>query len=371
MASAARYLARHGAAETRALRPPPYPLPAHVIIVPAYAEHTLALERVLGDLAQPACVIAVINAPDGAPAAQAARSRAHLQHLRADGLLTWRTLETEHCRHLLLVVDRTTQPIPAKHGVGGARRIGMDIGLEMMARGWTAGRWLHTTDADAMLPDRYLQAPLPEAGLVLYPFRHVSSDPSIARRAALYEAHMKHYRRQLERAGSPYAYTALGSCMAVHCDTYVAVRGMPRRDGGEDFHFANKAAKVAPVVSLSQPRITLKARLSNRVPFGTGPALAGAAEHASDYLTYSPAVFDGLARLLDSFHGARCCSGWEAQIASRLGLGDARSKLERQFSGNRLTSALHTWFDALKTLRFVHMAQRIHPDIPLARVLGQ
>lgn len=368
MASAARYLARYGAEETRELVPPPKPLPAHVIVVPAYAEDTHSLDRVFAHLRRPACVIAVINAPIGAPPDLLKRTQVHLQHLGAVGPLTWRTLETRHCRHPLLVVDRTTQSIPRKHGVGGARKIGMDLGLQCMEHGWTAAQWLHTTDADAVLPEHYLDAALPDRGLALYPFRHVSDDPLLARRAALYEAHMHHYRRQLERAGSPYAYTALGSCLTVHRETYVAVRGMPKRDGAEDFHFANKASKVAPVTTLANPEITLNARLSNRVPFGTGPALASAADDASSYFTYNPAIFDGLARLLDSFEGTRLCQGWEAELADQLGCGAARTKLERQFSGSKLISALHIWFDALKTLRFVHLAQDIHANVPLSHV---
>ncbi len=371
MASAARYLARYGAEETREISRPPGRLPAHVVVVPAYAEHPQCLEWVFAHLRQPTCVIVVVNAPRGAPPEELARTQAHLRHLGADGRLTWRVLETQHCRHPLLVVDRTTTPMPDKHGVGGARKIGMDLGLHMMEQGWTTARWLHTTDADAVLPELYLEVELPETGLALYPFLHVSDDPLLARRAGLYEAHMHHYRRQLARAGSPYAYTALGSCMTVHREAYVTVRGMPKRDGGEDFHFANKVSKVAPVATLPCPQITLKARLSNRVPFGTGPALTRAADDASSYLTYNPAIFDGLQRLLDSFAGALPSDGWESAVAEELGFGKARAKLARQYSGSKLVSALHIWFDALKTLRFVHLAQDIHANVPLSCVTDQ
>ena len=34
-----------------------------------------------------------------------------------------------------------------------------------------------------------------------------------------------------------------------------------------------------------------------------------------------------------------------------------------------LRKALHQWFDALRTLRFLHLARRYHPDRPLMPML--
>ena len=51
-----------------------------------------------------------------------------------------------------------------------------------------------------------------------------------------------------------------------------------------------------------------------------------------------------------------------------VGLREVRVKLARQHSGEGLTRALHTWFDGLKTLRFIHLARDVHPDVPVRTV---
>ena len=61
--------------------------------------------------------------------------------------------------------------------------------------------------------------------------------------------------------------------MCCHFKHYAQVRGFPKRAGAEDFYLLNKLAKTGRVESLSSPAITLTARVSNRVPFGTGPAV--------------------------------------------------------------------------------------------------
>ncbi len=311
-----------------------------------------------------------MNCPTDAPTHHAAQSKRLLDQHRAEGLFTWRSLKTDHCTHDLLLIDRVTQPIPKKHGVGGARRIGLDIALKLQHIGAIATSWLHSTDADATLPFNYFSAALPPSGVALFPFIHTSTDAKLARRAWLYEQHMALYRQQLEQAGSPYAFTALGSALAVHNLTYAQVRGMPKRNGGEDFHFVNKALKTGYVTNLSAPTITLTARLSHRVPFGTGPALESMSDDERSYKTYHPATFEGLAELLRSFADPKVeLPQWVTNITEQLGLPEARHRLANQYSGRTLESALHTWFDGLKTLRFVHYAREVNRDLPLLDIV--
>ena len=365
--SAARYLSRYGAEEHVLLPDPPGDLPPRTLIVPIYAEAADCLQTVLADLPVPVCVIAVVNAPVGAPSEHLETTRRFLDQFAADQRLSWHAVETEHCTHPLLLVDRVRAPLPAKQGVGGARRIGMDLGLALSERQVSSARILHTTDADARLPAAYFQAGAAN-GLLLYPFRHASDHAPTLQRARAYEAHMHHYRQGLQQAGSPYGFTALGSCMAVCMDTYVKVRGMPRRDGGEDFHFANKAAKVADVHTLRGPTIQLSARTSHRVPFGTGPTLDRMGDNPGDFLTYSPESFTGLKQLLTTFEQPSPLTGWVGAACEQLGVQAAISRLSAQYPEEKRARALHTWFDGLKTLRFIHLARDVHPDVPVRTV---
>ena len=84
---------------------------------------------------------------------------------------------------------------------------------------------------------------------------------------------MSYYVAGLAMAGSRYAHHSLGSTIAVHAKTYAAVRGYPKRSAGEDFYLLNKICKLAPVERLAGPALSIEARISARVPFGTGPAL--------------------------------------------------------------------------------------------------
>ena len=363
MSAARRYLERYGAPEHREIPEPSGAYPA-VLVVPCCAEPPDALARTSAQLSTPTAIICVVNEPQGASARWSATNRKFLEAMGPAN--QWLRLPGRTHEHGLLLVDRATRPLQRREGVGGARRIGADIAVAGILNGWIESRWVHQTDADARLPAGYCEATAPLSGTALYPFKHTSPDPGLARKAWLYEQHMRLYREGLQRARSPYAHTALGSSMAMHIDTYVAVRGMPRRDGAEDFHYVNKAAKVADVHSLKAPVVELSARLSDRVPFGTGPAIAAIPENEALYLTFNPASFDSLAELLAWFgNGEGDPPATAAAIARPLGLAQAVANLRRQHQGRALTHALHIWFDGLKTLRFLRLARTVFPDVSL------
>jgi hypothetical protein len=48
---------------------------------------------------------------------------------------------------------------------------------------------------------------------------------------------------------------------------------MSPRQGGEDFYFLQKAVKMHPVHEVRTPIVFPSPRISNRVPFGTGPSV--------------------------------------------------------------------------------------------------
>jgi hypothetical protein len=191
-------------------------------------------------------------------------------------------------------------------------------------------------------------------------------------RADLYELHMRYYVNRLRYAGSPYAFHTLGSTMAIHGDAYAKVRGYPRRNAGEDFYLLNKLAKVASIQPLDATPITIRARLSRRVPFGTGPALEKIdPSRPQDYLSYAPASFELLRGVLAAIAGVAAGAAWEAgaeadAALAALGFFDALHAAQRQQRNpDTLRKALHQWFDGFRTLRFVHECRRFHPDAPL------
>ena len=115
---------------------------------------------------------------------------------------------------------------------------------------------------------------------------------------------VSYYVNSLKAANSNYAYPTLGSTFAIHAETYAQVRGYPKRNAGEDFHLLNKIAKTNSIQYSTETTISLEARLSDRVPIGTGPSIKKILDiiekdpSGQSYLSYNPLVFKLLARAL-------------------------------------------------------------------------
>lgn len=342
----------------------------------------------------------------------------------------------------ILVVDRYTEgrEIDASMGVGLARKIGCDIAAALMSVDLIDTPWIHSTDADAHLPEDYFSATekllsTPKSSknsptsAAVYEFSHtavcaadhgdVSSpelEQEIARATLTYEQALRYYRAGLAWAGSPYAFYTLGSTLAFTVDAYTKVRGFPKRSGGEDFYLLNKLAKIGSVISLDSdisdtPTITLEPRLSDRVPFGTGPAtgkiMALWAEQ-KEYTYYHPQVFSALQAwlnivpqttitVLGQARGQTSTSEnlWQtlmtrleselsvdvAAAGRSLGLESYLKHAAKQFATAKtaqqcaqiqkhINKSFHDWFDAFLTLKFIHYMQtHYYAPIPLTLAL--
>lgn len=89
----------------------------------------------------------------------------------------------------------------------------------------------------------------------------------------LYEKYMDYYKNALDFAGYPHPMFTVGSAFAVKAQAYVKRGGMNRRQAGEDFYFLQNLIQIGPVGEITKTSVHPSARLSDRVPFGTGPAM--------------------------------------------------------------------------------------------------
>lgn len=336
------------------------------LVLPAFDEPPEPIKRTLEKArAENAIVIAVINCPDTAAAAEIERTRD-----------LFNALTQCQARHLLMV-NRVDEPIPRRQGVGLARKIGADIALELFSAGKLVSPWIYSTDADAVLPDNYFQHPLGAAGAAVFAHRHHAKDGRLAKAVALYDQHMAYYVAGLSFAGSRYAMPSLGSALAIHAHTYAQIRGFPRRAAAEDFYLLNKAVKIAPVEYHPQVVIDIEARVSQRVPFGTGPALNKIAElldAGQSYNSYDVEVFVQLKHTLaalDRFAETGRLVLHEPNLSILQGLGFAAR--ERNFVSayqpRQRRCAVHDWFDGLRTLKFVRALAKDLPETPLLPTL--
>ncbi len=310
-----KYLARYAADESAAANAIAAASGAHyehVCVIPAMAESAELLAGVSGPRARGRwlCII-VVNAPEDASAAVYAQNRALLADLRATGadaiavpapapMFLCRQPAAPNSGPDVLVIDRSIpgHRLPAKQGVGLARRIGGDVALALIAAGAVRSRWIHMTDADVMLPDDYFEATAgapTDAVAATYRFWHEDcGDPLIDTATGLYEVYLRYHRLGLLWAGSPYRWHTIGSTLAVTADAYAAVRGVPRRSAGEDFYLVDKLVKLGHLFEPETAPISIRARRSDRVPFGTGAATntltAGLADERP-YCVYHPRIY--------------------------------------------------------------------------------
>ncbi len=335
----------------------------HVLVIPAYQEAIEQIELCFAQL-RDLLVILVVNSPDP--------TDDQSQQLLKDISLKWQRLVTPGFYRTgggttVYVIDRVTQPIPEKEGVGRARKIGADIATRLIAEQHIASPWIHLTDADAILPSNYLQDSYASLQAVdtafrLYHFRH---DFTGDLAAALYEFSLIWYPLGLAYAGSAYGFPTIGSTIACHVDAYVKVRGFPPRAAGEDFYLLNKLRKIGSF-RFVPAQIQLSNRRSGRVPFGTGPALTKIDELPDplEVVFYHPKVFDALKHFL-----AQLDSSYEAMDLARHFSDDlsrqfvAEQKLlpllarQQKQSETVYHKFIHDWFDGFRTLKFIHLAR--------------
>jgi hypothetical protein len=372
------------------------------IVLPVLGETELSLDglrNAVRELPQRALVIVVVNASAGAPAELCDLNREFLRTFAARGPLTldsgaWLIEDPDFD---LLLLDRSSpgRELPPRSGVGMARKIGCDLALALFRRGRLASPWIFWADADAALPrEHFAQSFRALAGpafqgvsALCFPFRHVAAgDAEITRATLVHETCLRYHVLALAAAGSPYAHHSLGSALAVEASAYAAVRGVPKREAGEDFYLLDKLAKAAPIGRPRGEAIAIQARRSPRVPFGTGPRVERILKEG-DALVASPAAFRTLGALLsglDLVAFEREAAALERPLAElspaeraaarqaldALGVREA-VRIALATSGSDLRRRLHTWFDALRTLRALHHLRDAGlPEVPFRVALA-
>jgi hypothetical protein len=388
--SVRQYLERHAEPESQTLPDGEWD---QVVVIPAAGEGD-PLHEAISSVAGPrVLVILVLNARADAPESW---HRAN-DGIRGDvGGAGLHGLPSGQ----LFVIDRARDGafLPPKEGVGLARKIGCDVALAIKARGQVASRFIHTTDADGVVPGDYFEQAAAHEGsgaaAVLHPFEHVPAadggEPVLA--ILLYECWLRYHVLGLRAAGSPYGFHAIGSTLSIDALAYAQVRGFPRRMAGEDFYILSKLTKVGRVVSAEGEPIRLSGRVSDRVPFGTGRAmgelLAGPVSVAG-YRLPDPEVYEALAAwiaLLDaaaedpSLGSRAAAEEWLAKRAAGLGKGAGpllsvlestgtldllAGLVEMPLDSSNRRRRLHTGFDGFRTLRLLHaLRDAAHPPVP-------
>lgn len=335
-----------------------------VLIVPALAESIelfAGIEPAARD--RGALAILVVNHARGAAPEIAAKNRELLEAAKELGSSrqldeTAQLIETPSFD--LVAIDRASpgRELPAGEGVGLARRIGFDLALALRRRGALESRWIHTTDADAVLPAAYFEAAdrAPAGAVALtYPYWHQCAAPARSAAVALYEISLRYWVLGLRAAGSRHAFSAVGSTLAVEALAYARVRGVPLRQAGEDFHLLAKLAKLGPIARPRCPPIALDGDRSPRTPFGTARSVAAIAERPEAFSLYHHRSFALLGELIDALADERPLADPDLERCARaVGLERMRRAAARERDRRGRRRVAEQWLDGLRTVRLVH-----------------
>jgi len=171
--------------------------------------------------------------------------------------------------------------IPGRQtGAGIPRKLGMDEAIRHF-NGNKAGI-IVSLDADCLVAPNYLteiyrnfkEHSLQSATIEFHhPVEHLDVSDPLRIAASNYEYYLRYYRQALEFCGYPYPYFTIGSAFAVTAETYLKAGGMGKQQSGEDFYFLQKVFPLGKTRFIDTTCVYPSARTSDRVPFGTGPAL--------------------------------------------------------------------------------------------------
>ncbi|MBR4787556.1 MAG: hypothetical protein IK013_06755 [Bacteroidales bacterium] len=185
-----------------------------------------------------------------------------------------------------------------RSGVGWARKILFNKILSVAA----GEDIIVSLDADTRISSHYLAsvrhtfARRPDIPALAVPYYHpLAGDEPTDRAILRYEFYMRNYAINLLRIGSPYGFTALGSAIAMRAGALRKIGGITPLKSGEDFYLMQKFRKMAPIGLYNEESVFPAARPSDRVDFGTGPAIIkGQHGDWSAYPIYHHSLFDAI-----------------------------------------------------------------------------
>ncbi len=271
----------------------------------------------------------------------------------------------------MTIIDRCSpgKGWKGKHfGVGWARKTAMDAAAAMAS----ADDLMVCMDGDSLYPHDYLEiiatafAQNPVIKGMAIPYFHPLGDDENANKAILrYEIYMRYYALNMMRTGNPYAFTAIGSAMACRVTAYRAINGITPHKSGEDFYFIQKLRKFGSILIDVDTQALPAARFSDRVFFGTGPAMIrGSSGDWTSYPIYPHSLFDEVKRSFDAF-GSLYKSDLEIPMSEFLieKFGDDLwDKLRRNAkTESSFIKACHGMVDGLRILQFLKWRHQADP----------
>ena len=277
-------------------------------------------------------------------------------------------LRRRHYAFPLHIIDKTS---PDKgwddknFGVGWARKTLFDHIMSIA----DPEDILVSMDADTVFSENYLDSLAknfeqhPQQTAVAVPYYHPLSDDEAANRAILrYEIYMRNCLLNHYRIGCPYNFTAIGSAIAVKIKALQKINGITPMKSGEDFYLLQKLRKMAPISNWNDEMVYPAARFSDRVFFGTGPAMIKGSQGLWDsYPLYHYSLFDEVKKtydLIDQLYTKDLSTPFIEFLKEQFKTEDLWGPLRQNVKDlAHFRHAFHEKADGLRVLQFLKLEQ--------------
>lgn len=201
----------------------------------------------------------------------------------------------------MILIDRSSKGkgwTGKKKGVGWARKLLMDLAAEKGDR----NDIIVSIDADTIYKENYFQSLInifnEQKKITAHsnPYYHPLTGKEDLDSAILrYELYMRVFAIHMLLIENTYAFSAIGSGMAAKVSEYKRMGGLSPKQSGEDFYFIQKMRKAGEISNYNSVKVYPQARFSDRVFFGTGPAMIkGNSGDWSSYPFYPPSLFKNI-----------------------------------------------------------------------------
>ncbi len=177
----------------------------------------------------------------------------------------------------LTVLDIGVVP---KRGAGRPRKFGTDFVVNKTYKINNFNVPVLWLDADTMVSENYILEgirALQRHDVIHFYFKHRTDGNSefIKNRILKYESRLRYHRWAMRLSGIPWCPYYVGSCMGFTANAYVLSGGVSvSHQAGEDFYLMHKIIRQGNYGEVVEAVVYPEARVSLRVPYGTGPALA-------------------------------------------------------------------------------------------------
>ncbi|MEN3044194.1 MAG: glycosyltransferase [Candidatus Hydrothermales bacterium] len=254
-----------------------------------------------------------------------------------------------------------------KFGIGNARKILCDEAIFRYLYLGNEKGLIATLDADCFVKENYFEEIIKTFKTTESDFSHIYfehpfenlKDERLKKGIIYYELFLRFYKNSLLFSDYPFVSYTVGSCFVFKADTYSKFGGFKsKRKAGEDFYFVQKILPNIKFTEIVNTCVYPKARVSERVPFGTGKALKDYIDGKEKfYYSTSFEPFKELKNLKYFIIGEKSLNDLHPLLKEFL----LKEKVEREIrkimsrtkSKKTYIKNFYLWFNLLKVFKFV------------------